>query len=117
MGVRIVDSKVASMSSAAAHSLTVHTEDSAAFDLAALFIKPKNVVASADLATGLGVELTPTGLLAVTFPFNETNVKGVYAAGDCANPVRQLAVASGDGNRAGAGLVMHLTLERQSVRA
>ncbi len=54
-----------------------------------------------DLTLSLGCELTPTGLIAVS-QFGETNVPGVFAAGDNSSPLRQVVMASAAGNIAGA---------------
>ena len=37
-----------------------------------------------DLAQQLGLDLTPMGTIVVSPPFNQTSLKGVFAAGDCA---------------------------------
>ncbi len=49
----------------------------------------------------LGCSLTEMGLLEVDM-FGKTKVKGVYAVGDCAHPMRSVATAVYSGNIAGA---------------
>jgi thioredoxin reductase len=52
-----------------------------------------------DLASQLGCTLTENGLIQAT-EFGETNVPGVYAAGDITNPFRQVALAVANGSKA-----------------
>ncbi|KAF5975531.1 beta-lactamase/transpeptidase-like protein [Fusarium bulbicola] len=44
-------------------------------------------------AEQLGVELAPSGDIKVTPPYGATSVKGVYAAGDCATPMKNVVEA------------------------
>ncbi|KAF2836612.1 FAD/NAD(P)-binding domain-containing protein [Patellaria atrata CBS 101060] len=56
-----------------------------------------------DFATQLGLHLTPTGDIFVKNVFQETSRYGVFAAGDCATMVKQVAIAQGVGVSAGIG--------------
>lgn len=56
---------------------------------------------SSELATQLGCHLTERGLIDVT-EFGETNVPGVFAAGDATTPLRQVANAVANGSKAAA---------------
>lgn len=58
----------------------------------------------------LGIELTEQGYIAVN-AFKQTNVAGVYAAGDCTTMMRSVASAVADGNAAGAILNRELVSE------
>lgn len=52
-----------------------------------------------DLAAQLGCALTENGLIQAT-EFGQTNVAGVFAAGDITNPFRQVALAVANGSKA-----------------
>lgn len=68
-----------------------------------------------DLAQQVGCELGPTGLI-VASPFGETNVPGLYAAGDNSSMMRSLSMASANGAVAGAWLNRELIGEDVTVR-
>jgi thioredoxin reductase len=54
-------------------------------------------------AERLGLSTTPAGDISVINPFQESSRRGVFAAGDCATPLKQVAVAMAAGVTAGAG--------------
>ncbi|KAL6788094.1 FAD/NAD(P)-binding domain-containing protein [Trichoderma camerunense] len=60
------------------------------------------------LPTQLGVEITPMGDIKVQHPFPATSVPGIYAAGDCASPFKNAAMAIASGVCAGNGLAREL---------
>lgn len=68
-----------------------------------ILIRPKQTLRS-DLAEKLGCELNEFNLIKTTNVFNETSVKGVYAAGDIASPMQAIAVAVFQGSVAASGL-------------
>lgn len=61
----------------------------------------------------LGLEMTEMGDVKVTPPFNETSVKGVFAAGDAATPMRSTMQALNMGGLAGVGIVTQIQAERE----
>lgn len=71
---------------------------------------------SSDLATQLGCTLTENGLLDVT-EFGETNVPGVFAAGDATTPFRQVAIAAANGVKAAAWINRELMTDELSQLA
>lgn len=75
-------------------------EDGSTQALTALFARP-GIAMHTTIHEQLGCELNDMGLIK-TDPFQKTNVHGVYAAGDCASPMRSLSVAIAAGNVAGA---------------
>lgn len=62
-------------------------------------------------AEQLGLELQPSGDIMVRQPFNETSVPGVFAAGDCATPIKAVSHAVAMGTIAAAGLAFKLGAE------
>lgn len=59
--------------------------------------------------------VTPTGLI-VASPFDETNVRGLFAAGDNSSMMRSLVTASANGTTAGAWINRELVGEDVAVR-
>jgi thioredoxin reductase len=51
------------------------------------------------------------GDINVSVPFNETNIPGVFAAGDCANPMKAVPLANAQAGLCAAGVVASLGLE------
>lgn len=72
--------------------------------------KPKGRVNGA-FVEKLGLELTEGGDFKVTPPFNETSVKGVFAAGDCAGPMKAAALAAASGGVVVVGVTAQLHAE------
>lgn len=62
-------------------------------------------------AAQLGLEMTETGDVKVTPPFNETSVPGCFAAGDAANMFKAVGAATTQGSFAAVGLVGQLARE------
>lgn len=63
-----------------------------------------------NLAEQLKLDLGPTGEIHVTPPFCQTSVPGVFAAGDCASPMKIIPNAIAMGAYAGAGVARELPL-------
>lgn len=63
-----------------------------------------------DIATQLGCSLTETGLIAAT-EFGETDVPGLFAAGDTTTQFRQVTIAVANGTKAGAWINRELIAE------
>ncbi|KAJ1712134.1 thioredoxin reductase GliT-like protein [Aspergillus flavus] len=78
--------------------------------------KPKTEI-NGPFAEQLGLQLTPTGDLEATAPFYSTSVPGVFAAGDCASPVKVVATAMSSGVLVAGGLVGQLQDELCLVSA
>lgn len=90
----------------AEEGLRLHFVDGPPVDLAFLVHKPPTELsrASALLASQLGLELTPGGEIALSNAFQQTSVEGVFAAGDCADPMKQVVRAVAQGVTAAGGL-------------
>lgn len=84
--------------------LTVRFKDGSDAHFAALFTGPR-VDLSGSPAEWLGVGLAegPMGPFVRTGPMQQTDLPGVFAAGDLATPMWNVNFAVGDGARAGAG--------------
>lgn len=75
--------------------------------LAFLVHKPELRV-DIDLIAQLGCEHVPGSGIKVVPPFNLTNIEGVYAAGDCASPLRNIPNAMSMGSFVGCGIAREL---------
>jgi thioredoxin reductase len=65
----------------------------------------------AALATALGCELTEAGFVVADPQDRRTSVDGVYAAGNCADPMQNVVMAIADGARAGVAVNVRLVGE------
>lgn len=63
-----------------------------------------------NLSEKLGYELNEFDLIKVA-DFNETSIKGVYAAGDITSPMQSIAIAVAQGSVAAAGVNHQLIKE------
>ena len=70
-----------------------------------------SVVQSTPFAEQLGLERVPSGDVRVEAPFNETSVKGCFAAGDAATMMKSVVTAMMMGSFAGAGMATQLQRE------
>lgn len=108
--IRIREEKIIRLEGAGDRLETIVFENGEPLARRGMLIRPKQHLRS-DLAEKLGCELTDAGHIKV-FDFNETSVKGVYAAGDVTSPMQSIAVAVGQGTfAAGPGINHSLTLE------
>jgi gliotoxin/aspirochlorine biosynthesis thioredoxin reductase len=64
-----------------------------------------------DWVQQLGLETTEQGTIKVNFPFNETSVPGVFAAGDCGTMMQAVASAISMGGAVAAGVAAQLEVE------
>ncbi|KAF7918544.1 uncharacterized protein EAE98_009787 [Botrytis deweyae] len=88
----------------------IHFEDGTTKVEGYLVHKPKTVLRG-DLAQQLGLDLTPQNTIKVNPPFNQTSVKGVFAAGDAANPMQTVTQAIFSGTVCGGGAPLQLQAE------
>ena len=63
-------------------------------------------------AQQLGLGLSPMGDIAAPPPFYQTNVRGVFAAGDCITPYKVTPGAISSGCNAGVGAATQLQAEK-----
>ncbi|KAF2265216.1 FAD/NAD(P)-binding domain-containing protein [Lojkania enalia] len=96
---------IARLEKAAGHAaVRVHFTDGTSVLEGFLAHKPKCEVAGS-LAAQLQLELAPNGDIATKPPFYQTSVRGVFAAGDVAGPMKIVPHAQFTGAAAGAGVV------------
>ncbi|KAL9059845.1 MAG: hypothetical protein Q9162_000915 [Coniocarpon cinnabarinum] len=87
--------------------MILHFEDGTSATEAFLSHTPRSALRG-PFAEQLGVELTPEGNVRTTTMFNETSVRGVFAAGDIATLVKITPNAILTGNAAGAGVCLQV---------
>lgn len=101
-GVKIVDGKVTAIPNMDGQLSGVTLADGRTVPVDVLFAHPHNRP-SANLHVGLGLETveTPVGSVLKVNERRETSREGVYAAGDLANPMASVTLASSEGAMAG----------------
>ncbi|KAJ5940499.1 Pyridine nucleotide-disulfide oxidoreductase class-II [Penicillium verrucosum] len=75
--------------------------------------KPKTEI-NGPFAEQLGLHLTSDGDIKTTEPFYSTSVPGVFAAGDCAGPMKAVVMAMSSGTLVAGGLAGQLQAELYS---
>lgn len=95
--------------------ITLHFDDGTSFTEAFLAHKPKTKP-RCDLAQQLSCELTPMKTVLVKPPFNQTSVKGVFAAGDCSSPMQTITGALNSGTCLGGGAPLQIQAETYKQR-
>lgn len=100
------------------NGITVELEDGEKVRCGCVFHHPHTVNRAQDLLDQLGIETTPVnemmgmgGEAVMKNQFNETNVPGVFAAGDTMTPYKAVCGALAAGNTAGVGVCMTLAFE------
>lgn len=96
--------------------ITLHFEDGNSQTESFLAHKPKTKLRGS-LAAQLGLEVTPQGTIKVNPPFNQTSVKGVFAAGDCSNPMQTVTSALFSGTCAAGGASLQIQAEEYKHQA
>ena len=69
-----------------------------------------------DIAQQLGLELTPMGDVMVSPPFFQTSLRGVFAAGDDASPIKIANNALFAGAAVGAGVTAQLQADVSGMK-
>ncbi|KAH7408075.1 hypothetical protein DE146DRAFT_675213 [Phaeosphaeria sp. MPI-PUGE-AT-0046c] len=77
--------------------------------------KPKTKLRG-DLAQQLGCALSPMQTVLVNPPFNQSSIKGVFAAGDCASPMHTVTNAMHSGTCTGGGAPLQIQAETYNQR-
>ncbi|KAF1840907.1 FAD/NAD(P)-binding domain-containing protein [Cucurbitaria berberidis CBS 394.84] len=99
--------------------VTVHFTDGEPATLGFLVHKPATVNRAQNLIDQLGIETVDVamgGHVKIANPmFNETSVRGVFAAGDTMVMMKQVAVAMSEGLKAAAGAGMQIAMEKSEA--
>lgn len=96
--------------------MIIEFDDGASRTVAFLAHKPKTKLRGS-LAQKLGLQLTPMGTIKVNPPFNQTDFKGVFAAGDCASPMHTITAAMHSGSCTGGGAPLQIQAETLNQKA
>ncbi|KAJ4357167.1 uncharacterized protein N0V89_001742 [Didymosphaeria variabile] len=96
--------------------ITLHFDDGTSITEAFLAHKPKTKLRG-DLAQQLGCALSPMQTVVVNPPFNQTSIKGVFAAGDCSSPMQTITGALNSGTCTGGGAPLQIQAETYKQRA
>lgn len=100
--VEVVDGKLAEIAHRDGHLTTVNLDTGRHVAVDVLFAHPRNRP-SASLHEALGLETVdgPMGMVLKVDDRRETSVPGIYAAGDLANPMASVTLATSNGAMAG----------------
>jgi gliotoxin/aspirochlorine biosynthesis thioredoxin reductase len=90
--------------------VVIHLSDGSEHRVDWILYRPPTVLSTPELISQLEIELNPMGDIKVG-PFHETNVSGVFAAGDCVNMLKHVPGAVNEGFLAGTGIHLQLALE------
>ncbi|KAL2274812.1 hypothetical protein FJTKL_02714 [Diaporthe vaccinii] len=90
--------------------IVLHFEDGTSKTEAFLAHKP-NTKLRGSLHQQLGLEVAPQGSIKVKPPFNQTSVKGVFAAGGCSSPMQTVTAALHSGTCTGGGAPLQIQAE------
>ena len=102
--------KIVKISKEPAGHLLIHLSDGSQHQVDWILYRPDTILSTSELVSQLGIELNPVGDIKVG-PLHETNVPGVFAAGDCVNMLKHVPGAVNEGFLAGAGTHLQLTME------
>ncbi|TKA56766.1 hypothetical protein B0A49_12794 [Cryomyces minteri] len=105
-GVTLDERKIAQLDDAGDKGVDIVFEDGSRARAAFLVHKPPTGVVAADLVRELGVDIIEgtDSLVKRNDPFGETNVKGVFVAGDAGTLLKQVMGGMAQGATAGAGI-------------
>lgn len=114
LNIPILETEIAAIEHENGQLKNLRFMDGSAYELDAIFSRVPFRQHS-DLANQLGCDLAESGLIK-TAEFGQTNVSGVYAAGDASSPMRQVSLAVLKGNLAGVWINRELIEEDLAVR-
>lgn len=96
--------------------IVLHFEDGTSKTEAFLAHKPKTKLRGS-LHQQLGLEVASQGNIKVNPPFNQTTIKGVFAAGDCCSPMQTVTAALHSGTCTGGGAPLQIQAEAFNQQA
>lgn len=96
--VPVIDGRISEIAHADGHLSTINLDTGAKVEVDVLFAHPRNRP-STNLHEALGLETvdTPVGIALKVDDRRETSMPGIYAAGDLANPMASVTLASSHG--------------------
>lgn len=107
-GLHVDDRKIAKLCKyAEGDGIEIHF-DSGEKEVQAFLVHKPSLNVDLSLPRQLGVECVEGFGIKVIPPFNQTNISGVYAAGDCCSMLRMIPNAMSMGSFAGCGLAREL---------
>ncbi len=107
-GIAVVEGEIAELVGERQHLRAVRLKDGATLEAEAFFVSSP-AIGRTDLAEQLGVKIAPTGHHAQpSSQRGDTNVAGVWVAGDLRPMTQQVSVAMGTGNIAAVMIDQHL---------
>ncbi|WP_460984147.1 NAD(P)/FAD-dependent oxidoreductase [Spirosoma fluminis] len=109
LGIPIVDHEIRRIDHEDGNLRALQFQDGSQHELTAIFSRVP-FRQHANLAEQLGAELTDMGLIKAT-PLGQTNIPGLYVAGDNSTFMRQVSVAVTNGSMAGVGIHRELMEE------
>jgi thioredoxin reductase len=98
-GIQIIENQIAKINHLAGNVASISLNNAEGFPISVIYHRAPFIQKS-DIAAKLGCEFDDMGFIKVN-DFQQTNVKGVFAAGDNATPLRQVANAVAKGSLAG----------------
>ncbi|KAI9014265.1 hypothetical protein DFJ74DRAFT_681967 [Hyaloraphidium curvatum] len=102
-GVKVISAKVAAVTQDESGDIRVAFVDREPLVLHSLHLRPPTSLSSPHIVSSLGPSLRGPSLIAVD-GMGKTDIKGVWAAGDCAEPKAQVNLAIAAGSNAAFGV-------------
>ena len=100
MGIKIVETELENIEHENGHIRNLHFKDGMRVQLDALYARLP-FEQHCKIPEILGCKINNAGHIVVD-NLQKTNIPGIYAAGDCATPMRSVSLAVAEGNKAGA---------------
>lgn len=107
--IRIIEDEVVEIEEEAGQLKSIVFKNEPKLNIKSLYARPA-FIQHAGVYQNLGCELTETGIIKVNEQY-QTTVAGVYAAGDCASPLRGLSTVTAAGTVAGVMINRELIAE------
>jgi thioredoxin reductase len=98
-GIQIIEKPITKINHQSGKVTSIGLKDAEDFPISVIYHRA-SFTQKSEIAAQLGCEIDEMGLIKVN-DFQQTNVKGVFAAGDNASPLRQVANAVAKGSLAG----------------
>lgn len=114
-GITIEREPIAELVGKAPELEGVKLRDGRVVPIESLYILPKTVLPPLIEQLGVATATSPTGPFVRVDMFNSTSVPGVFAAGDVASPISNVALGIGAGTMAGVSCHQSLLRERDPV--